>query len=56
MKTGAGAHGVTTSADGKYVFVTNMFADTLTILDAHTGKVLVDQKVGDIPNGITFIP
>ncbi len=55
VKTGAGAHGVTTSADGKYVFVTNMFADTLTVLEAETGKVLADQQIGDKPNGIAFI-
>lgn len=55
VKTGAGAHGVTTSADGKFVFVTNMFANTLTVLDAETGKVLANQEIGEKPNGITFI-
>lgn len=53
-KTGKGAHGVTTSDDGEQVYVTNMFEDTISILDAQTGTVLSKVQAGKIPSGITF--
>jgi len=55
VKTGAGPHGVTTSEDGKYVMVTNMYAHTMTVFEAETGKIITNEKVGETPNGITFI-
>jgi DNA-binding beta-propeller fold protein YncE len=39
IETGKGAHGVVTSPDHKYVFVTNMFENTVSVIDKEQNKV-----------------
>ncbi|WNF22555.1 YncE family protein [Mesobacillus jeotgali] len=52
--TGNGAHGVTVSGDGKFAYVTNMFDNTVSIIDLESKRVdTID--VGEIPNGITVM-
>jgi YVTN family beta-propeller protein len=52
--TGAGAHGVTFSADGKTGFVTNQVAGTVSIVDVKTQKTTGSVTVGSKPNGLVF--
>jgi YVTN family beta-propeller protein len=52
--TGAGAHGIAFSADGKTGFVTNQGAGTLSIVDVKTQKTTGSVTVGAKPNGLVF--
>ena len=54
IETGKGAHGVVTSADGKFAYVTNMFENTVSIIDLESKEVSTID-VGVIPNGITIM-
>lgn len=54
IKTGNGAHGVTVSGDGKFAYVTNMFDNTVSIIDLDS-KQVETIDVGEIPNGITVM-
>ncbi len=54
IKTGNGAHGVTVSKDGKFAYVTNMFDNTVSIIDLESKKIETID-VGEIPNGITIM-
>ncbi|RSD25162.1 YncE family protein [Mesobacillus subterraneus] len=54
IETGSGAHGVVVSADGKFAYVTNMFDNTVSIIDLESKEVKT-IKVGEIPNGITIM-
>lgn len=52
--TGKGAHGVVTSPDNKKVYVTNMFEDTVSIIDKGQNKVIETIEVKGVPNGISI--
>jgi YVTN family beta-propeller protein len=54
INTGKGAHGVTVSSDGKFAYVTNMFDNTVSIIDLDS-KQVETIDVGEIPNGITIM-
>jgi YVTN family beta-propeller protein len=54
IKVGNGAHGVVTSEDNQFVYITNMYENTVSIIDNSLNKVTSTIKVGDEPNGITF--
>ncbi|MEF9606346.1 DUF305 domain-containing protein, partial [Paracoccus sp. PXZ] len=54
ITTGRGAHGVSASADGVYVFVTNIADDTVSIIDVGSQEVVKTVPVGDRPNGIVY--
>lgn len=54
IRTGKGAHGVTVSADGSFVFVTNIVDGTVSLIDVASQSVTATYKVGKGPNGITF--
>lgn len=56
IETGNGAHGVVTSPDGKYVFVTNMFDNTVSVIDQEQNKAIQTVQVGEMPNGISIMP
>lgn len=56
IPTGKGAHGVVTSNDNKYVYVTNMYDDTVSVINNDTNGVLATVKVGKTPGGITYKP
>lgn len=51
---GKGAHGVVTSDDNKYVYVTNMYENTVSVIDNDQNKVVAIVAVGKTPNGISF--
>ncbi|WP_102264343.1 YncE family protein [Mesobacillus jeotgali] len=54
IMTGNGAHGVTVGSDGKFAYVTNMFDNTVSIIDLDSKQVKT-INVGEIPNGITVM-
>ncbi|MEC1742791.1 YncE family protein [Schinkia azotoformans] len=56
IETGKGAHGVVVSPDNKYVYVTNMFENTVSVIDNEQNKVIQTIDVGEIPNGISIMP
>lgn len=53
IEVGKGAHGIVTSADNKYILVTNMYEDTVSVIDINKDDVTKTIKVGDEPNGIS---
>ena len=56
LKTGLGAHGVSASADGAFVFVTNIADDSVSVIDVARQEVVGSVPVGDRPNGIVYGP
>ncbi len=52
--TGAGAHAITFNGDGTKVYVTNQTANTVSVIDAKSRKVIKTISVGSKPNGILF--
>jgi YVTN family beta-propeller protein len=54
IETGLGTHGVVTSSDGKFLYATNMYENTVSVIDAEQNKVTSTVKVGQTPNGISF--
>jgi YVTN family beta-propeller protein len=56
IETGKGSHGVVTSPDNKYTYVTNMFDHTVSVIDNSQNKVIKTINVGKTPNGISIMP
>ena len=54
IETGKGAHGVVTSPDNKFVYVTNMYDNTVSVIDNATNKVVEIVAVDETPNGISY--
>ncbi|MEK3856225.1 YncE family protein [Cytobacillus sp. FSL H8-0458] len=54
IETGKGSHGVVTSPDNKRVYVTNIFDDTVSIIDKEQNKVIDTIEVKGMPNGISI--
>ena len=54
IEVGEGAHGLATSADGRFVFATGLFDDSLSVIDARTDAVIATHVVGGGPNGVTW--
>ncbi|GEQ22972.1 hypothetical protein CBU02nite_34780 [Clostridium butyricum] len=54
IETGKGTHGVVVSSDNKYVYATNMYDDTISVIDNSTDKVIKTVPVDETPNGISF--
>ena len=44
------------SDDGKFVFITNIVAGTVSVIDASSRTVVAAFPVGKGPNGVTFRP
>jgi YVTN family beta-propeller protein len=55
IETGKGSHGVVTSPDNKFSYVTNMFEDTVSIIDLETNSVKETIQVREVPNGISMM-
>jgi YVTN family beta-propeller protein len=56
IETGKGSHGVVTSKDNKFIYVTNMFDNTVSVVDNLQNKEISEFKVGKTPNGISLMP
>ncbi|WP_082696069.1 cytochrome D1 domain-containing protein [Aquitalea pelogenes] len=54
VTTGLGAHGVVVSPGSEAAFITNTKANTVSVINAKSGKVIANYSVGNNPNGITF--
>ena len=54
--TGAGAHAITFSKDGKTAYSTNQEVGTLSVIDVATMAVVNTITVGSKPNGVAFNP
>jgi YVTN family beta-propeller protein len=54
IQTGKGSHGVVVSPDNKYAYVTNMYEDTVSVIDNASNKVIATIPVDKEPNGISF--
>ena len=54
IKGGTAPHGVAVSEDGKFVYVTNLLSDDLSVIDAEAGKEIARIKVGKMPNGVSL--
>lgn len=54
--TGAGAHGVVIDRDGRFAFVTNTYANSVSVLDMTERRVAKTVSVGKAPNGISISP
>lgn len=55
IETGKGAHGVVTSPDSKRLYVTNMYENTVTVIDTEKNKVIKTFEVDETPNGISIM-
>lgn len=51
---GKGAHGVVTDKNSKFIYVTNMFENTVSVIDNIKNEVIVTVPVGQTPNGISY--
>ncbi len=54
IKGGNAPHGVAVSKDGKFVYVTNLLSDDLSVIDTVEGKEIANIKVGKMPNGVSL--
>jgi len=56
IETGQGAHGVVVEPSGRYAYVTNLFSNTLTIVDLANRTIAATTPTGASPNGVSFSP
>lgn len=56
VETGPGPHGVVVSGDGRYAFVTNIYANSVSVIEVKDLKVVATIPVGRGPNGISVTP
>lgn len=54
IEVGNGAHGVVVSDDNKFVYVTNKYDATVSVIDNSTNEVIATIPVEKEPNGITL--
>lgn len=54
--TAPGAHGVVVDREGRYAYVSNIYANSVSVLDIKDGKVIATVRVGKEPNGISVTP
>jgi YVTN family beta-propeller protein len=47
---------VVVDRDGRYAYVTNTYANTVSVLDVKDRKVVATVRVGKGPNGISVTP
>jgi YVTN family beta-propeller protein len=53
---GAGAHALAFSSDGKYAYVTNQIAGTVSIISVANKNTITQIPAGDKPNGCLYRP
>lgn len=56
IKTGAGAHAMVIVCDGRRAYVANTYANTVSVIDMGTRKVIATVRVGKGPDGISIAP
>jgi YVTN family beta-propeller protein len=56
VESGQGAHGVAIEPSGRYAYVTNLYEDSLAVVDIATREVVATVPTGAHPNGVSFLP
>jgi YVTN family beta-propeller protein len=56
VDTGSGAHGVAVDREGRYAYITNTYAGSLSVLDIGKRSVAATVPVGKGPNGVSVRP
>lgn len=56
IPVGLGPHGIAASPNGRFVIVTNMSDDSISIIDTRTGQVEFTVPVGDMPMEVAVSP
>lgn len=56
IRVGRGAHGVAVGTDGRHAYVTNLYANSVSVIDVQTRKSVATVPVGAGPNGISVTP
>ncbi len=51
---GSAPHGVVVDSSGKFIYITNLLSDDVSIIEVATGKEVARVSVGDMPNGISI--
>ena len=54
IKAGKAPHGVVVSADGKFVYVTNLLSGDVSVIDTARDEEVKTIKVGKEPNGVSI--
>ncbi|MCG3153394.1 MAG: hypothetical protein GEEBNDBF_02707 [bacterium] len=54
IPTGRGAHGVVIDPDSTRAYVTNVYDNTVSVIDLASRKAVATIPVGEAPNGISF--
>jgi YVTN family beta-propeller protein len=54
IKVGKGAHGIVTSNDNQFVYVTNMYENTVSVINNNDNTIIATVNVGMEPNGISI--
>lgn len=54
IEVGDGAHGIVEADNNAYIYVTNMYDNTVSVIDNAKDKVIAIIPVGKTPNGITY--
>lgn len=54
IMVGEGAHGIVASEDNQFVYVTNMYDHTVSVIKNDNNQVIATLEVGKEPNGITI--
>ncbi|WP_449516669.1 hypothetical protein [Clostridium sp.] len=54
MAVGVGPAQTYIESDNKIVYVTNMYDNTVSVINNNTNKVISTVKVGKTPNGISY--
>lgn len=56
IPAGSGPHGVVIEPTGQRAWVTNLYDDTVSVIDLSTDETVATVQVGDKPNGISYSP
>lgn len=56
IPTGSGAHGGVVTTDGRCAFMTNSYANNVSVIRVANRKVVATVPVGKGPNGISVTP
>ena len=55
VETGAGAHGVVIEPSGRHAYITNIYENSVTVLDVEERRVVANVGTAARPNGISFL-
>lgn len=54
IKAGLAPHGMVVSKEGRFVYVTNLLSENISVIDTTTDKEIAKIKIGKEPNGISI--